>query len=42
VVNLLGGVELLKPKDYLASALAMVQAEDLELASQIIEDFSNS
>jgi hypothetical protein len=41
VVNLLGGVELLEPKDYLASALAMVQVGDLELASHIIEDYSN-
>ena len=41
VVNLLGGVELLKPKDYPASALAMVQAGDLELAAHIIEYSSN-
>jgi hypothetical protein len=41
VVNLLGGVEIQKPKDYLASALAMLKAGDHELASQIIEDFSN-
>ena len=41
VANLLGGVELRKPKDYLASALAQVKAGDFELASHIIEDFSN-
>jgi len=41
VVNLLGGVEIQKPKDYLASALAMLKAGDLELVSRIIEEFSN-
>jgi hypothetical protein len=41
VVNLLGGVEKQKPKDYLAPALAMLKAGDHELAAQIIEEFSN-
>ena len=41
VVNLLGGVELAKPKDYLASAFAMIKVGDIEVASRIIEDFSN-
>jgi len=40
VISLLGGVEKQKPKDYLASALAMLKAGDPELASQIIEEFS--
>ena len=38
---LLGGVEIRRPKDYLASAFAMIKAENLELASQVIEEFSN-
>jgi hypothetical protein len=42
VVNLLGGVELIKPKDYLASALAKLNTGDVELASRILEDFSNA
>jgi hypothetical protein len=41
VVNLLGGVEIQKPKDYLASALAMLQTGEHEIAVQIIEEFSN-
>ncbi len=41
VVNLLGGIEFLKAKDYLASALAMVRAGEVETATHIIEDFSN-
>jgi hypothetical protein len=41
VVNLLGGVEIQKPKDYLASALAMLKAGDHELASRIIEEYSS-
>ena len=39
-VNLLGGVEIRKPKDYLASALAKIKSGDLELASQIIEEYT--
>ena len=38
---LLGGVEVRKPKDYLASALAKIKAGDYELASQIIEEYAN-
>jgi hypothetical protein len=41
VVSLLGGVEIRKPKDYLASALAMIKAGNHEIASQIIEEYSN-
>lgn len=41
VVNLLGGVEFRKPTDFLASALAMLEAGNIDLASIIIEDFSN-
>lgn len=41
VANLLGGLEIKKPKDYLASALAMMMNNDYDLASQIIEEYSN-
>ena len=38
---LLGGVEARKPKDYLVSALAKIKVGDIELASQIIQEYSN-
>ncbi len=38
---LLGGVEKLKSKDYLASAFAKIEVGDYETASQIIEDYAN-
>jgi len=38
---LLGGVEIRRPKDYLASAFAMIKAENLELASQVVAEFSD-
>lgn len=40
-VNLLGGVEIRKPLDYLASAWAKIQAGDDETASLIMEEFYN-
>lgn len=40
-VNLLGGVEVQKPKDHLGSALAKLKMGDDEIAAQIIEEFSN-
>jgi hypothetical protein len=41
VVNLLGGVELLNRKDFLASAFAKIMVGDIDMATQILEDFSN-
>jgi len=39
-VNLIGGVEIRKPKDYLASAMAMLKAGDVVLATRILDEFS--
>lgn len=41
VPPVLGGVEIRKPKDYLASALAMIKVGSYEVATQIITEFSN-
>ena len=41
VPTLLGGVRARKPRDYLASAFAMLKTQRYELAAKIIEEFSN-
>jgi hypothetical protein len=40
VVSLLGGVQIRKPRDYLAPALAMLKAGEYGTADQIITEFS--
>ena len=41
VPALLGGVQIRKPNDYLASALAMINAGEYEMATHILSDLSN-
>ena len=40
VAPLLGGVENRRPKDYLASAFAMVKAGNLEFATRVVDEFA--
>jgi hypothetical protein len=42
VALLLGGVEIHKPKDYLGSAFAKLNAGDIEVATRILDELSNT